>query len=90
LALSFVGVIRERRPGELRQWLIGALRGGMPELMGLANGLTDDVGAVKAALEYEWSQGQVGGQVQRSNMIKRQAYGRGKLDLLRARVMYAA
>ncbi|HEY9282665.1 MAG TPA: transposase, partial [Pyrinomonadaceae bacterium] len=90
LALNFVGMIRGRRPDELRRWLIDALRSEIPELVSFANGLTDDVSAVKAALEYEWSQGQVEGQVHRLKMIKRQMYGRGKLDLLRARVLYAA
>jgi len=88
LALSFNGIIRERRPDELREWLVKAGRSGLPEFMSFAKGLTDDLQAVKAALEYEWSQGQVEGQVHRLKMIKRQMYGRAKLDLLRARVMY--
>jgi transposase len=90
LALNFVELIRERRVDELRQWLIAALRSGVPEFIGFANGVTDDLQAVKAALEYEWSQGQVEGQVHRLKMIKRQMYGRAKLDLLRARVLYAS
>lgn len=62
----------------------------MAELASLANGLTADLLAVRAALEYEWSNGQVEGQVHRLKLVKRQMYGRGKLDLLRARVLYAA
>ena len=50
----------------------------------------DDFQAVRAALEYEWSQGRVEGQVHRLKLVKRQLYGRGKLDLLRARVLHAA
>ena len=45
---------------------------------------------MKAALEYEWSQGQVEGQVHRLKLVKRQMYGRAKLDLLKARVLQAA
>ena len=90
LALSFVEVIKERRSDDLRQWLIEALRSEIPEFVSFANGLTDDVLAVRAALEYEWSQGQVEGQVHRLKLIKRQMYGRGKPDLLRARVLCAA
>ena len=74
----------------MRQWLIDALRSEIPELVSLANGLTDDLRAVKAALTDEWSQGQVEGQVHRLKMIKRQMYGRANLDLLRARVLHAA
>jgi hypothetical protein len=46
--------------------------------------------AVRAALEYEWSDGQVEGQMHRLKLVKRQMYGRAKLDVLRARVLRAA
>ncbi len=90
LALSFVGVVKERRGDELRQWVIDALRSEIPEFVSFANGLTDDLQAVRAALESEWSNGQVEGQVHRLKLVKRQMYGRGKPDLLRARVLRAA
>jgi transposase len=90
LALSFIGVVKERRADDLRQWLIEALRSEIPEFVTFANGLTDDLLAVRAALSYEWSQGQVEGQVNRLKLVKRQMYGRGRPDLLRARVLYAA
>ena len=90
LALSFVEVVRERRADGLREWLVSAQHSEVAEFVSFANGLTADLGAVRAALEYEWSQGQVEGQVHRLKLVKRQMYGRGKLDLLRARVLYAA
>lgn len=90
LALSFVEVIKERRADELRGWLIEAGRSGVAEFVSFANGITSDFQAVRAALEYEWSNGQVEGQVHRLKLVKRQMYGRGKLDLLRARVLQAA
>jgi len=90
LALSFVEVVKERRTDELRQWVIEALRSEIPEFVTFANGLTADLLAVRAALSHKWSQGQVEGQVHRLKLIKRQMYGRGKLDLLRARVLRAA
>jgi transposase len=37
-----------------------------------------------------WSSGAVEGNVARLKLIKRQGYGRAKLDLLRARVLHAA
>jgi transposase len=88
LALKFAHIIRERRVDELREWLIKAAGSGLTEFRRFARGLTVDLSAVKAALLYEWSQGQVEGQVHRLKMIKRQMYGRAKLDLLRARVLY--
>jgi transposase len=90
LALSFVGLVKERRADDLRGWLIEAGRSGVAEFVTFANGVTSDFQAVRAALEYEWSQGQVEGQVHRLKLVKRQMYGRGKLDLLRARVLRAA
>jgi transposase len=90
LALDFVGVVKERRAGDLRRWLVEALRSEIPEFVSFANGLTDDLLAVRAALSYEWSNGQTEGQVHRLKLIKRTMYGRAKLDLLRARVVRAA
>jgi transposase len=87
LAQSFIEVVKERRADELRGWLIEAGRSGVAEFVTFANGVTSDFQAVRAALEYEWSNGQVEGQVHRLKLIKRQMYGRGKLDLLRARVL---
>jgi transposase len=90
LALSFVEVVKEQREDELRGWIIDAQRSEVPEFVSFANGLTTDLQAVRAALCYEWSNGQVEGQVHRLKLVKRQMYGRGKLDLLRARVLHAA
>jgi transposase len=90
LALSFVGLVKERRADDLRGWLIEAGRSGVAEFVSFANGITSDFQAVRAALEYEWSNGQVEGQVHRLKLVKRQMYGRGKLDLLWARVLRAA
>lgn len=90
LALSFVELIKERGVDGLREWLIDAQRRGVAEFRSFANGITADLQAVRAALEYEWSQGQVEGQVHRLKLVKRQMYGRGKLDPLRARVLRAA
>lgn len=90
LALSFAGLVKERDADGVREWLIKAQCSEVAEFVTFANGITADLGAVRAALEYEWSQGQVEGQVHRLKLVKRQMYGRGKLDLLRARVLRAA
>ena len=90
LALSSIEVVKERRADDLRGWLIEARRSEIAEFVTFANGLTSDLQAVRAALEYEWSNGQVEGQVHRLKLIKRQMYGRSRLDLLRARVLHAA
>lgn len=55
-----------------------------------ARTLSWDYDAVAAALKYEWSQGQVEGQINRLKLIKKQMYGRANFDLLRQRVLGAA
>ena len=57
-------------------------------LKSFANGLRSDLAAVRNALSMPWSNGQVEGQINRLKFIKRQMYGRAKLDLLRKRVLY--
>jgi transposase len=48
--------------------------------------LTDEA-AVRAALESEWSNGQTEGFVNKLKLLKRQMYGRAKLDLLKIRLL---
>lgn len=46
--------------------------------------------SVLAALFLPYSQGQTKVRVNKVKLVKRSMYGRGKLDLLRQRVLYAA
>jgi transposase len=46
-----------------------------------------DCEAVSAAISPPWSNGQTEGQITKLKLFKRQMYGRGKIDLLQARVM---
>ena len=52
-----------------------------------ANGVTGDKAAVSAAISSGWSNGQTEGQICKLKLVKQQMYGRGKLDLLQARVV---
>jgi transposase len=49
--------------------------------------LRADYAAVKSALQLSWSNGPTEGHVNRLKMLKRQMYGRAKLDLLRKRIL---
>jgi transposase len=80
-------MIRERNASALEPWLQEATESGVPELRTFANGIKRDQDAIQAALMYEWSQGQVEGQVHRLKLLKRQSYGRAGFDLLRHRVL---
>ena len=54
-----------------------------------AAGIETDQAAVRSAITEPWSSGQVEGQINRLNLVKRQMYGRANLDLLKARLMAA-
>lgn len=90
LALSFIEMVRQRQAERLEGWIAEAVGSKIPELKSFANSLVQDKKAVEAALKYQWSNGPVEGQVNRLKLVKRQMYGRAKLDLLKARVMKAA
>ena len=87
LAQRFGAMIRTRSADALTPWLTDAEN---TDLHSFAAGLHQDEQAVRAALRLPWSSGQVEGQVSRLKLVKRQGYGRAKLDLLRARLIRAA
>ena len=89
LAQEFARVVRERSSGKFNEWLRAATGSKLKEFGSFARGLSEDYEAVKNALRYEWSNGQLEGQVNRLKLIKRMMYGRGKFDLLRARVLHS-
>ena len=55
-----------------------------------AGGVKKDIAAVRNAIVSPWSNGQTEGQITRLKLIKRQMYGRAKLDLLQARLIGAS
>lgn len=87
LARRFAAMVRAREADALDLWLAEAAD---TELGSFALGIRQDGAAVRAALALPWSSGVVEGHVTRLKLIKRQGYGRAKLDLLRARVLHAA
>lgn len=84
---GFQTVDRERKPPDLDDWIDKADRS---LLASFANGLLRDSAAVAAALAERWSDGQPEGQIARLKLVKRQMYGRAKLDLLETRLIGAA
>lgn len=86
-AKSFTEMVVQRKSDKLDVWLATAETSGISALKSFANGLRNDYDAVKAALTVNWSNGRTEGNVNRLKTIKRQMYGRGKLDLLRLRLM---
>lgn len=89
LAEEFTRIVRERSADKFNDWLCSAVRSKLKEFVSFARGLSENYQAVKNALCYEWSNGQLEGQVNRLKLIKRMMYGRAKFDLLRARVLHS-
>ena len=84
---QFQVMVRKRDPSGLDTWLDEASSSAMASF---ARGLRDDQHAVTAAVSLPWSNGQTEGQITKLKLVKRQMYGRAKLDLLRARLLGAA
>ena len=89
LAQEFTRIVRERSADKFNEWLRSAMQSKLKEFVSFARGLSEDYEAVVNALHYQWSNGQLEGQVNRLKLIKRQMYGRAKFDLLRARVLHS-
>jgi transposase len=83
-------MLRQRHAGGLLTWLENAEQSMVTERHSFATGLRQDEAAVAAALTYEWSNGQVEGQINKLKLLKRQMHGRAKLDLLRVRMLERA
>ena len=88
LAREFLGLVHRRDVNGFDRWLAHATYSKASEIRRFAGNLTADLSAVRAAFESPWSSGQVEGQINRLKFLKRQMYGRAKLDLLRARVLH--
>jgi len=87
LAQSFQKMLSRKAPDSLDGWLLKMEACGVKRLQNFAAGLHQDYDAVKAALSYDWNNGQVEGHVNRLKMIKHQMSGRANFDLLRLKVL---
>jgi transposase len=83
----FHKMIRKKVNANLDTWMADAVSS---LLASFASGIAKDEAAVHAANTPPWSNGQTEGQVNRLKMVKRQVYGRAKIDLLEARLIGAA
>lgn len=90
LAQDFAQMVRHRKPEQFDFWLERATQSHLPAFIRFAKGLNEDYDAVKAGMALPWSNGPVEGQINRLKMLKRQMYGRAKIDLLSQRFLLAA
>jgi len=89
LAQDFAALVRQRQPAQLDPWLTRATTSTLEALQRFATGLYEDYAAVKAGVTLPWSTGPVEGHINRLKMLKRQMFGRARLDLLSHRFLRA-
>jgi transposase len=88
LAQQFMTLLRQRDLPALNHWLNLVAEAGSGSLKRFAAGLRRDYPEVSAALLYTYSNGRTEGFVNKLKLLKRQMFGRAKLDLLRKRMIY--
>ena len=89
LAQDFAQLVRQRQPEHLDPWLKRATTSTLEAVRRFATGLYEDYDAVKAGMTLPWSTGPVEGHINRLKMLKRQMFGRARLDLLSRRFVRA-
>jgi transposase len=90
LAQDVASLVRPRQPAQLEPWLARAATCSLPPFRRFARGLRADYAAVQAAVALPWSQGSIEGHINRLKLLKRQMFGRAKLDLLARRFLLTA
>ncbi len=90
LTQQFRDIVSRREVAKVGDWVTEAKASRLGPFATLAKGLEADGEAVRASLQYDWSNGRTEGQVTRVKLIKRQGYDRAKLDLLKQRVVLTA
>ena len=87
LTQQFAAMVRRGEAQVLETWLQAATASGIAALKSFAKGVWNDLAAVREGIVQSWSNGPVEGHVNKLKTVKRQMYGRAKLDLLRARLL---
>jgi transposase len=81
---AFQAMIRNKTDAALAEWIVEARES---LVASFASGVAKDEPAVRAAITLPWSNGQTEGQITKLKLVKRQMYGRAKIDLLQARLI---
>lgn len=83
---GFQAIVRKKLVADLDPWIATA---SSSLIASFASGIIRDKAAVSAAISEPWSNGQTEGQITKLKLVKRQMYGRAKIDLLQARLIGA-
>ena len=84
---DFHQMVRAKTSERFAPWI---MRASDSLVSSFANGVLKDEAAVRNAIISPWSNGQTEGQITKLKLVKRQMYGRAKIDLLQARLIGAA
>ena len=76
-----------RKSADLDGWIADATNS---LLASFTAGIRKDRSAVMAVIASPWSNGQTKGQITKLKLVKRQMYGRAKINLLEARLLSTA
>lgn len=87
LGQAFAHLLRSRGAERVEEWLTQAAQSSLRPFQRLAKSFCRDVAAIKAGLTLPWSTGPVEGHINRLKLVKRQMFGRAKLDLLASRFL---
>ena len=85
---EFQRIVAQHDVEALDGWITKATLSELKPFQSLAKGMTHDLEAIRNGLTLPWSTAQCEGQICRAKLIKRQGYGRAKLDLLRQRILH--
>jgi hypothetical protein len=81
---AFQAMVRGNELGRFEGWI---RRAEASLVASFARGIGQGRAAVQAAITLPWSNGQTEGQITKLKLVKRRMYGRGKIDLLQARLI---
>ncbi|MEV4515198.1 transposase [Dactylosporangium sp. NPDC049525] len=84
---AFAVMMTGRHGDRLEDWIVAVERDNLAPLTSFARNLRRDFDAVHNGLSLAYSSGAVEGTINRLKMVKRQMFGRARLDLLRKRVL---
>jgi transposase len=87
LGQTFARLLRSRCAECLETWLRQAAQSTLRPFQRLAKSFRRDLDAITAGLTLPWSTGPVEGHINRLKLVKRQMFGRAKLDLLASRFL---
>lgn len=84
---SFKEILFAKKTEDLDNWINEAALLEIDEINSFIGGIFRDIGAVKNAIKYEYSNGLAEGSVNKLKLIKRIMYGRNSYKLLKSKLL---